>query len=255
MDDNRTTRRLGATAAACLFVLCVVLMPARAGAQPPEAWCCEGIVGDVDQTGVPDITDISILIDNQFLTLTPLPCWGNADLDSSLSIDITDLQRLIDFMFFCDGMGPGGSCFFYCPSPPPSGTMEPLTGCKTEGTAAASESADQSCIAWEYDGESQLVIRHINAGLNCCPEGQAEVTVSEGVITVDETTIDGLCDCLCLFDVSFLVVSLPPGEYTIVVDEPLWSEPGEMFEFTVDLNASPTGMVCTDRNRYPWGTY
>ena len=135
--------------------------------------------------------------------------------------------------------------------------MLPLTGCKTEGAAAATDSLtpSQSCIVWEYYGQSRLTLHHVNAGLNCCPEGRAEVTVSEGVITVDETIIDGLCDCYCLFDVDMLVVNLPPGEYTVVVREPLWSTPGETFEFTVDLNASPTGQVCIERNLYPWGAH
>jgi len=202
--------------------------------------------------GSTDITDLSVLIDNQFLTLTPLPCWGEADMDGNYDVDITDLMMLVEANFMCCF----GNCFPLCVPPPASGTMLPLTGCKTEGAAtAASDSVSESCIVWAYDGQSRLALQHVNAGLNCCPEGQAEITISEGLITVDESVINGLCDCYCLFDVDMVVANLPPGEYTFVVNEPLLYNPGETFEFTVDLNAEPTGMVCIERNLYPWGAY
>ena len=64
--------------------------------QPPPYLC-----GDFDDNGNVDITDLSILVDNQFLTLTPLlPPTERGDLDcSGGSIDITDLQVLIDNQF------------------------------------------------------------------------------------------------------------------------------------------------------------
>jgi len=216
-----------------------------------EEWCCDGWVGDVDLSGAVDITDISVMIDNMFLTLTPLPCWGEADIDLNYDVNIADLAILIEYFSFTEIVLPD------CPLPPPSGSMEPLTGCKTETAAAAASywSADQSCIVWEYDVRGQLSIQHINAGLNCCPEGEVAITVSGGRITLDERPINGVCNCLCLFDIDMLVANLPPGEYTVVVKEPLWPGPGETFEFTVDLNTSPTGLVCVDRNAYPWGTF
>jgi len=61
--------------------------------------CIPPDVGDVDLSGVVDITDISILIDNQFLTLTPLVCEEEADVDLSGSVDITDITVLIDNQF------------------------------------------------------------------------------------------------------------------------------------------------------------
>ena len=61
--------------------------------------CLPPTVGDVDQSGGVDITDISVLIDNQFLTLTPLVCDDEGDIDFSGTIDITDLSLLIDNQF------------------------------------------------------------------------------------------------------------------------------------------------------------
>lgn len=62
--------------------------------------CCQGpTVGDVNQSGEVDITDISVLVDNQFLTLSPLICDQEGDLDFSSEVDITDLSILIDNQF------------------------------------------------------------------------------------------------------------------------------------------------------------
>lgn len=61
--------------------------------------CLPPTVGDIDQSGEVDITDISVLIDNQFLTLAPLVCDAEGDLDFSGEVDITDLSILIDNQF------------------------------------------------------------------------------------------------------------------------------------------------------------
>ncbi len=61
--------------------------------------CIPPTVGDVDQSGAVDITDISVLIDNQFLTLTPLVCFDEGDVDFSGGVDVTDLSILIDNQF------------------------------------------------------------------------------------------------------------------------------------------------------------
>ncbi len=61
--------------------------------------CLQPTVGDVDQSGGVDITDVSVLIDNQFLTLTPLVCEVEGDVDNSSVVDITDLSILIDNQF------------------------------------------------------------------------------------------------------------------------------------------------------------
>jgi len=68
--------------------------------RPSSGTCCIGpTVGDCDQSGGVDITDISVLIDNQFLTLTPLVCDAEGDVDFSGIVDITDLSIMIDNQF------------------------------------------------------------------------------------------------------------------------------------------------------------
>jgi len=74
-----------------------------------SAGCCiPPTVGDCDQSGAVDITDISVLIDNQFLTLTPLVCDAEGDCDYSGGVDITDLSVLIDNQFLT--LTPLGPC-------------------------------------------------------------------------------------------------------------------------------------------------
>lgn len=64
-----------------------------------EPCCLPPTVGDTDQSGFVDITDISVLIDNQFLTLSSLVCDEEADINFTGTVDITDLQMLIDSQF------------------------------------------------------------------------------------------------------------------------------------------------------------
>ena len=62
--------------------------------------CCQPpTVGDVDCSGGIDITDIQVLVDNLFMSLTPLCCDYEGDIDLNSEIDITDLQLLIDNQF------------------------------------------------------------------------------------------------------------------------------------------------------------
>ena len=63
--------------------------------------CCTAFRGNIncDPLDAVDIADISTLIDNQFLTLTPLCCQEEADLDENGTIDVTDLSILIDSQF------------------------------------------------------------------------------------------------------------------------------------------------------------
>jgi hypothetical protein len=65
-----------------------------------EVHCCmPPSMGDIDQSGGVDITDISVLIDNQFISLAPLGCMEECDIDLSGEVDITDLSLLIDNQF------------------------------------------------------------------------------------------------------------------------------------------------------------
>ncbi len=65
------------------------------------ASCCIGTTGNVDcdpLDGV-DIGDLTTLIDNLFITFTPLCCEAEANCDGAGGVDIGDLTALIDNLF------------------------------------------------------------------------------------------------------------------------------------------------------------
>jgi hypothetical protein len=63
--------------------------------------CCVGVTGNIncDSLDQVDIADIQTLVDHLFLSLAPLCCEGEADMEADGAIDITDLQILIDNQF------------------------------------------------------------------------------------------------------------------------------------------------------------
>jgi hypothetical protein len=66
-----------------------------------QCFCCTGSTGniDCDADGNIDISDLSALIDNLYISLTPLCCDAAANCDGQPGIDISDLSALIDFLY------------------------------------------------------------------------------------------------------------------------------------------------------------
>ena len=64
--------------------------------------CCVGVTGNVDCSPIeePDISDITRLIDYLYLSHDPLCCLPEADVNiSGGEPDISDITRLIDFLY------------------------------------------------------------------------------------------------------------------------------------------------------------
>lgn len=77
--------------------------------------CCLGDLGNIQPEGqcdpsnqTVDITDMNVLIDHLFISLTPLCCDVEADLDYNGLIDVTDLNILNDNLFLT--LTPLGTC-------------------------------------------------------------------------------------------------------------------------------------------------
>jgi len=135
-----------------------------------------------------------------------------------------------------------------------SGYITSSTGCKSFG-AKDDTTVEQDCIVYDYDGSGNLSIVHVNDLFNCCPESlYIEVNVEDNVLTIDEYETDGLCDCVCLFDIGYQIVSLPPDNYTIIVNNVYYyggyynEEP---IQFLVDFTGPASGEVCVDRPYIP----
>jgi hypothetical protein len=136
----------------------------------------------------------------------------------------------------------------------PSGRIVEVTGCKEQQNTDAFNgiTTAQDCVEYIYDGKNSLHLKHINAGFNCCPgEIIADIHIEDNIITIREAETEGLCDCLCLFDVDYEIINIIPGEYVVRING-LYIH-GEFLEFTMNLNSSNRGIYCVERKNYPWG--
>lgn len=69
-------------------------------------------------------------------------------------------------------------------------------------------------------GPGAIAVVHVDALTGCCPvEIEVAVEAADAVLTVGYTPVDDLCDCACLLDVSYDVVDVPAGDWTIVAGE------------------------------------
>ncbi len=66
-----------------------------------QCFCCVGGRGNVDCDPLNqiDISDLSRLIDNLFISFDPLCCVEEANCDADAGVDISDLSTLIDFLY------------------------------------------------------------------------------------------------------------------------------------------------------------
>ncbi len=125
------------------------------------------------------------------------------------------------------------------------------TDCKS---TIMEDTSGLDCLEYEYDGSNVLTIHHINAGFNCCPDDfDAVISMSGNSIIIDETRIEGNCDCNCLFDMTYTIKGVKPGKYTISFSEPLVYSKDSVLVYTADLAKEPNGSLCVVRDHYPWG--
>ena len=63
--------------------------------------CCSGLTGNVDcdPGNQVDISDLARLIDYLYISFQPLCCTKEANLDNDPGVDISDLSRLIDYLY------------------------------------------------------------------------------------------------------------------------------------------------------------
>ena len=142
----------------------------------------------------------------------------------------------------------------------PTGELIGSAGCKTYSSESSSKSDDnfatssEDCLQYNYDGSSVLTLTHVNAGFNCCPgELMATVDIGTSTITINEGEAEQGCKCLCQFDVYYNIENLSPGTYTIVLTG-MYVEDQEYLEVTVDLSEDTSGIVCLERDYYPWSS-
>lgn len=247
---NKTRKRyprLGYLAS--LTIAAVLLSPVTIAA--PHYVC-----GDSNADGDVNLGDVIRTLNSVFKCVDGAKCgwipdpWESGDANCDHTTNVGDAVYLISYIF---RHGPAPCC-------PPSVLFTDHTECKNfMDSPDTSVPPNQTCVQYEYDGDSTLVLRHINAGLNCCPDDWDHAyayVMSNDVISLRENSIDGICDCDCLYDLEFTVYDAPPGVYTIHVDERFEFPDEERLEFTITLTGEPSsGMFCVPRAYYPWGDY
>jgi hypothetical protein len=136
----------------------------------------------------------------------------------------------------------------------PGGTFIGATGCKTGPRAVAATSMTLDCARWDWDGSWVLHLTHVNAAANCCADSLG------GVVTVIADTIriieygNGLCNCECLYDLSYEIHGLAPGStYRMEIVEPHVPEGDDPLSFTFALGPAGSDTACVERHGYPWG--
>jgi hypothetical protein len=209
------------------------------------------LLGDVDSSGVLNLADVTYEIN--FLYKhgpAPLPIPEVADVNADSHLNIQDITYTINYLYR-NGAAPK------CPNEnlPPMGYLTGHSDCKAPGPAKApADSLTEDCLTYQYDGHGTLILKHINALLNCCPLFIANVYIQDNQIIIEEfdSLYNGGCDCLCPFDMDYRIDNLPAGQYTIYVIEPYVPQSEPALAFPVDLNFMPVGYYCVDRPWLPW---
>ncbi len=114
--------------------------------------------------------------------------------------------------------------------------------------------SNQTCVKWDYDGDSTLNLIHYNSGFNCCPEEiLIDFEISGDTIHITERDSMQQCRCNCLYDLELTIHHLEAKKYTLHFDEPFIIDPKQPLVFEIDLTQTSYGKFCEDRDFYPWG--
>jgi len=114
----------------------------------------------------------------------------------------------------------------------------------------------QSCIEYAFDKDARkLILKHINAGFNCCPESLwCTVLFRNDTIIIEEFEKHMGCKCNCLYDLDLEVEGVEPGKYHIRIIEPYIGNQQPLIGL-VDFWSQKQGSFCVSRSNYPWGKW
>jgi len=142
--------------------------------------------------------------------------------------DVAACQACVDACG-CDGIEESYPPHYVCPDDswdvyemcpdwePPTTTSAPHSenvvdlGCGGE---------DVETLTADSTAPGTIAVTHIDYLLGCCPEEvDVGVSVSGQVLTVDYTLVNDLCECACMLDVTYDIVNVPAGAWTIEAGE------------------------------------
>ncbi|MBN2484471.1 MAG: hypothetical protein JXB34_00720 [Bacteroidales bacterium] len=111
-----------------------------------------------------------------------------------------------------------------------------------------------SCVEYSFDSEAnKLILKHINAGFNCCPDSlYCKIELKGDTIEIQEFEKTPQCHCNCLYDLNIDINGVELKKYQIKFVEPYVSEQNKLV-FEIDLTKDANGTYCVTRKQYPWG--
>lgn len=129
--------------------------------------------------------------------------------------------------------------------------------CKNElkSTTQITETPDSlSCVEYSFNaGKNKLLLKHINAGFNCCPDSlSCKVELNGDTIQIQEFEKEAQCHCNCLYDLDIEINGVEVKIYQIKFIEPYVADQDKL-NFEIDLNKESNGSYCVTRKLYPWG--
>jgi len=135
----------------------------------------------------------------------------------------------------------------------PGITLDASSDCKSILKSGMGIPGNQDCIQYSFQ-DNRLVIKHINAGFNCCPEGfKVSLAVKGDTLIITEEENSSLCDCNCLFDLDYTLTDIDKDSWWIRVVEPYVQGQGQdLILFEANLRKDTSGLVCFERTTYPW---
>ena len=137
-----------------------------------------------------------------------------------------------------------------------TGQLTSFSDCKYQkaGEITAEIADSLSCVKYIYNiNDKRLLLTHINAGFNCCPENiYCSISIKNDTITIQQYEESALCDCNCLYDLDIEIKGVIAQEYHIKFIEPYLQNQEEII-FSINLDISNEGSYCVTRIHYPWG--
>jgi hypothetical protein len=137
-----------------------------------------------------------------------------------------------------------------------SGKLSHVSDCKSLKSATDSiEIADSlSCIEYNYNDTSKfLLLKHINAGFNCCPDSiYCDIRIVGDSVIIREFELSAGCRCNCLYDLEYEIQGISKKKYQVLLIEPYLADQDKL-EVEIDLSDSNKGSICVKRKGYPWG--
>lgn len=113
-----------------------------------------------------------------------------------------------------------------------------------------------SRVEYSFDNNTnKLIMKHINAGFNCCPDSlYCKIELKGDTILIQEFEKEAGCKCNCLYDMDIEINGVGMNQYQVKFVEPYAGEMDKI-EFEIDLANAANGSFSVIRKRYPWCVY